>query len=172
MLKHDERAVYAMLFTNAASCERRKISCGQSFVGLVSFRCVRGSSVGMMIALSFEDKMTTLALEDDRVRIPGWVTDLRSFRRWAHSDDFPEHGRISFFNGEVWVDFSMEQVFMHNQVKSEFTIVVGGRVKSNGLGRFFPDGVLLTNALAGLSTISDGVFVSEESMDDGLVRFI
>jgi Uma2 family endonuclease len=116
--------------------------------------------------------MTTFALEDDRVRIPSWVKDLKSFRRWVHSESFPEHGRICFLRGEVWVDLSMEQVFTHNQVKGEFNISLGGWIKTNDLGRFFPDGAQLTNALAELSTIADGVFVSEESMDEGLVRFV
>jgi len=54
--------------------------------------------------------MTTFMLYTDRVTIPDGVDDLSSFRRWAHSDDFPETGRICFLQREVWVDLSKEQI--------------------------------------------------------------
>src|SRR5437870_3309760 len=83
---------------------------------------------------------TPLAIGDvvlmDQVRIPSWIVDLNSFRRWAHSDAFPESGWFSYLAGEIWVDMNMEQLFSHNAVKTEFTIVLGGLVRSEGLGRF------------------------------------
>lgn len=51
----------------------------------------------------------------DKTRIPSWVKDLESFRRWARSDEYPEHGWFSFLHGVFWVDLSMEQLFTHNQ---------------------------------------------------------
>ena len=48
--------------------------------------------------------MTRVLHEDDEIRIPAWVTDLASFRRWTEDDDFPESRRISFLLGEVWID--------------------------------------------------------------------
>jgi hypothetical protein len=45
---------------------------------------------------------------------------------------------------------SKEQVFTHNQLKQEFNLVIGGLVKAQRLGRFFPDGLLLTNDRAQL----------------------
>jgi hypothetical protein len=54
---------------------------------------------------------TTVVAEGDFVQIPDWVEDLESFRRWAHSDEFPETGRICYLDGEVWVDMSKEQFF-------------------------------------------------------------
>jgi hypothetical protein len=63
--------------------------------------------------------MSTILLDTQVVRIPLWVRDLASFRLWAHSDEFPEAGRICFFHGEVWVDMSKEQFFSHNQVRAE-----------------------------------------------------
>ena len=64
--------------------------------------------------------MNTIVLYDDSVDIPDGISDLAGFRRWAHSDDFPETGRICFLDGRVWLDVSKEQVFTHNQVKQEF----------------------------------------------------
>jgi hypothetical protein len=41
---------------------------------------------------------------DNGVRIPAWVRDLNSFRGWACSENFPQHGWFSFLNRDVWVD--------------------------------------------------------------------
>jgi hypothetical protein len=105
----------------------------------------------------------------DRVRIPAWVVDLESFRRWARSDEFPDQGRISYLRGEVWVDLSMEQLFSHSQVKTEYTVVVGGLVKSADLGYFFSDRTSLSNPAADLSTEPDGLFVAWETLRSGRV---
>jgi len=114
--------------------------------------------------------MNTIVLYDDSVDIPNGIGDLAGFRRWAHSDDFPEAGRICFLDGRVWVDMSKEQVFTHNQVKQEFNLVLGGLVKVERLGRFFPDGVLLTNDRAHLACQPDGTFVSRRSLKSGRIR--
>lgn len=115
--------------------------------------------------------MSTIVL-GERIRIPDFVDDLESFRRWARSDGFPERGRFSHLNGELWVDVMPEQLFTHNQVKGEFAIVLGGMVKSDRLGRYFHDRTLLTNSQAGLSTEPDGTFVSYASLKRDRVRLI
>ncbi len=107
--------------------------------------------------------MNTFVLDAEVVHIPSSVVDLDTFRRWAQSDEFPEVGRICYLHGEVWVDMSKEQVFSHNQVKNEFNLVVGGLVKAGRLGRYFPDGRLLSNADADVSSTPDGTFVSRQS---------
>jgi Uma2 family endonuclease len=108
----------------------------------------------------------------DKVRIPGWVQDLASFRRWAYSDEFPETGRICYLNGDVWVDLSREQLFTHNQVKVEFSYTLANVLKTERTGRFFPDGARLTNVEADLSCEPDGVFVSHDSLQAGRVRLV
>jgi Uma2 family endonuclease len=99
----------------------------------------------------------------DQVRIPKSVVDLASFRRWIDADDFPEEGRIDYLAGELWVDMSWEQVFTHNQVKSEFNMVLGRLVKKGRLGRYFPDGLRLSNLDADLSVQPDGTFIAQSS---------
>ena len=116
--------------------------------------------------------MNTIVLYDESVDIPSGIDDLAAFRRWAHSDGFPTTGRICFLNGRVWVDMSKEQVFTHNQLKQEFNLVVGGLVKSQGLGRFFPDGLLITNDRAQLACQPDGTFVSRKSLKSGRVHLV
>src|SRR4051794_24876815 len=96
---------------------------------------------------------------DEEVRLPEWVVGLQSFRRWADSDEFPEEGRIDYLKGEVWIDMSKEQVFSHNQCKTEFTAVLASLVKAEKLGRYFTDGLRLSNVGADLSAVPDGMFI-------------
>jgi Uma2 family endonuclease len=115
---------------------------------------------------------TVVVAPHKSVCIPGYVKDLASFRRWVHSGEFPEKTRICYLNGEVWVDLTMEDFFPHNQVKSEFNIVVGGLIKVLRKGRYVPDGMLVTNVAANLSCEPDGMFVSHESFDSGRIRLV
>ena len=62
---------------------------------------------------------------------------------------------------------SREQIFTHNQLKQEFNLVMGGLVKAERLGRFFPDGVLLTNDRAQLACQPDGTFVGRQALKLG-----
>jgi len=102
--------------------------------------------------------MSTIAVPDD-IRIPTWVVDLESFRRWVRSAEFPERGRFSHLAGGLWVDLSMESLG-HNQAKGEISVVLGALVKAGKLGRFFFDRMRLTNAEAELSTEPDAMFAS------------
>ena len=115
--------------------------------------------------------MSTIVFQEN-VRIPFSVIDLDSFREWAKSDEFPDRGRYSFLNGEVWVDLMPEQLFMHTSVKVEFGHVLHPMMKANRRGRFFGDGTLVTNVEAGLSTEPDGSVVLFGSMKRDRVRLI
>jgi Uma2 family endonuclease len=110
--------------------------------------------------------------ESDEVTIPEWVTDLESFRRWADADDFPAKGRIWFLNGEVWVDMSKEQVFTHVGVKTEINAVLAHLVKAERLGRYWADGVFLSNVTAEFAGIPDGTFVSRKALQSQQVRLV
>src|SRR5690348_1278657 len=111
-------------------------------------------------------------LYDSQVRVPDWVVDLESFRRWSDDDDFPEVGRFSFLDGEVWVDMSKEQLFSHNQVKMAIAFVLMGIVLAENMGRYFGDGAFISNVDADVSNQPDGLFVSLESLMQGLVRIV
>jgi Uma2 family endonuclease len=104
-----------------------------------------------------------------RGRIPDWVVDLDSFRRWSRSDDFPESGWFSYLAGEVWADPSMETAG-HNQAKWEVSLVLGGLVKAQTLGLFFPDRMRLVNVEADLSTEPDAMFISNKTLDAGTAQ--
>jgi Uma2 family endonuclease len=105
-----------------------------------------------------------------QLRLPGDLTDLDAFRRWARSDDCPEKVRFAFLNGILWVDLSMEQFFTHNQVKGQIGRKVGNLVEVLGGGYYAQDGMLLSHPKAGLSTIPDGLFVSYAALQSGRIR--
>ena len=115
--------------------------------------------------------MSTIVIAD-QVRIPSWVNDLESFRRWSRTDDYPEQGWVSFLDGEIWVDMDMEQLFTHNQVKTEFTVVLGRLTKEEEMGYFFSDRALLSNESANLSTERDGTFCSFDALEERRVCLV
>jgi Uma2 family endonuclease len=109
-------------------------------------------------------------LIDESVCIPAEVVDLDSFCRWATSDQYPERGRFSYLDGTIWVDLSMEDIYRHNQVKEAMGRVLGQLILDAKMGRFLPDGVLLRNRTANLSTEPDGAFISYDALRDGHVQ--
>ena len=109
---------------------------------------------------------------EDKVAIPTWIRDLESFRRWAHSDEFPASGWFSYLAGEIWVDLSREQLFSHNRVKAEITAVLVALVKSRQLGYLFADRARLCHAAADVYTEPDCLFVSYDSVKQGRIRLV
>lgn len=106
------------------------------------------------------------------VTIPNWVVDHDSYRCWARSDEFPEQGRFAYLNGTIWIDLTMEQLFSHNAVKTEFTSILHVFVKQHDLGYLFSDGVLVSSVEAALSNEPDACFISYNSVQAGKARWI
>src|SRR5579862_7480345 len=133
---------------------------------LLPSRCGRWGSAGFPYRSTTDQEFamtTVIQQEPEAVRIPAWLTDLASFRRWAKSDDFPQRGWYAHLGGDLWVDPSMERMG-HNQVKAEIAMVLGVLVKGARIGRFFADRMLLTNVEAELSTEPDGMFLSYDAI--------
>ena len=107
----------------------------------------------------------------EQATIPEWVHDLASFRRWAHSDDFPEHGRFAYLDGFLWVDLSMER-WMQNQIKKEINRVLANIEKAEDIGYYIVDRMLLTNLSANLSVEPDGMFVSNQCFEEELAVIV
>jgi Uma2 family endonuclease len=116
--------------------------------------------------------MHSLLLADKNVRTPAHFPDLDAYRAWAKSDAYPESGRFAYLAGDFYVDFSMEQLYTHNRVRTRITSRLDTITVAEDLGDFFSDGALLSNSDADLSCEPDGLFVSHESLDAGLVRLI
>jgi hypothetical protein len=116
--------------------------------------------------------MSTVVVENEVVHIPEGISDLDAFRSWADSEQFPESGRVCFLNGEVWADMTKEQLFTHILVKDEYTIGVGGLVRSVQSGYYFSDGLRLTSLQAGISVCPDGTFVSLRALRLGRAALV
>ena len=103
-------------------------------------------------------------------RLPVDLTTLDAFRQWARSERCPEKGRFAFLDGLLWVDVTREQFYTHNQVKEAIGRRLGTIVEESGLGRFAPDGMLLSHPPTNLSTMPDGLYVSYDALRTGRVR--
>jgi len=101
---------------------------------------------------------------EDHVDIPERIFQFESFRRWLHSDLFPNEGRISFINGVVIVDLSMEEFFDHGQVRFEIQPVVGNLLKETWFGRFASDGTRYSHLKTRLTTEPDGLVISRKPL--------
>jgi Uma2 family endonuclease len=108
----------------------------------------------------------------NRCRIPHWVDDFASFRRWTLSPEFPTEGRIDYLQSEIWVDLAMEELYGHNQIKTQYTVVLGGLTASEDLGLFMQDRMRLIHPQIGLSCEPDAMFASWETLQTGRLREI
>jgi Uma2 family endonuclease len=113
-----------------------------------------------------------VVIADRELVVPPSAHTLEGFRAWAKSDEFPERGRISFLDQEIFIDMSPEELQTHVKVKVEVGYVVVGLNKKSKRGDFYSDGTLLTNVAANLSTEPDGLFVTWEALESGRVRLI
>jgi len=104
------------------------------------------------------------------VTVPAWVTDNASFLRWAESEAAPERGKYGFFQGELWVDHTME-LLLHNLIKTAISFEVMTWAKAHGLGQYYSDGMLFSCPEIELSSEPDGIFVTEESLASKKVWF-
>jgi Uma2 family endonuclease len=107
---------------------------------------------------------------DGRLHIPAGIADLDSFRWWARSEGCPEHVDVAYLAGTLWVDLEPEELYTHNQVRSEVLGWLHPEAKAQDRGRAFGRGILLSNETADLATIPDGMFVSFDAFRRGRVR--
>ena len=115
--------------------------------------------------------MSTVII-DEAMRVPDSVVDLESFREWVYSEDFPEHGKVAFIQGEVWVEMNAERLQSHVGLKTNLHAVLSRLIDGLDLGLFYGDGALWTNSAADISNIPDGLFIAWDSLDTGRVRIV
>jgi Uma2 family endonuclease len=116
--------------------------------------------------------MATTVILDEGVEIPDGIRSLADFRRWTHSDDFPESGRIDYVNGRIEIDMAPEAMFSHSRPKIELLVVIGQLVKQFGIGEIFSDRMRISSIAGGVSAEPDLVFVSDDSIESGRVKLI
>jgi Uma2 family endonuclease len=118
------------------------------------------------------DPQTTTLCVNGSVHVPYGLPDLESFRAWTRSEEYPERGDFCWIRGMMWVDLSMEELFTHNQVKTEFTAALQFLVRQRKLGYVCADRMRVSHSEADLSCEPDMMFVSYKSLDECLIREI
>lgn len=113
-----------------------------------------------------------VVVENSKIFIPGWVNSLAEFRHWAETDEYPQSGWVSYLNGKIWVDASMEELLSHNRVKVAFTGMFYVLLGQHTVGSFVGDRMLLVHEPANLSTEPDGLFHTWETVKAGRLRLI
>jgi Uma2 family endonuclease len=109
---------------------------------------------------------------EDQIEIPSTISSLDEFRRWVHSKEFPERGRIDFIRNRIEIDMSAEELITHGTPKGEIYATLHQRAKRMKLGRTFVDKARVTNMAAELSAEPDIVFVSWESFESGRIQLV
>jgi Uma2 family endonuclease len=116
--------------------------------------------------------VATAVIFEERVVVPMDLRWLADFRRWALSDEFPEHGRIDYIGGMIDVDMSPEEVIAHGRLKGKMCARLLELVDELGLGLLFTDRTRVSSVEGDLSAEPDIVFVSNEALAEGRVRMI
>ena len=104
--------------------------------------------------------------------VPRDAFEHLGFRRWLTSAAFPEHVRATFAERELFVDMSPESIESHNKVRGAVTAALEWIVREEDLGEIYPDGALLTNEAAGLSTEPDVMFATWGTLEGGRLRLL
>ncbi len=99
-----------------------------------------------------------------QIEIPVWVNDLASFRKWVHSGVLPDKLPVHFINGQVWVDFSMEELNSHNRVKTALGITLARLIEEGDFGVYISDGMRYTSEDGDFSTEMDAAYVSHATL--------
>lgn len=115
---------------------------------------------------------TVIVTNSNQIDIPAWVVDFESFRRWLHTEEFPEQGKVCFINGKVWVDLSMEEYFSHNRVRTEITSVLHQLMKQTKFGEYVSEGMRYSHLESGLSTEPDGMVISKAALREKRVQLV
>lgn len=127
-----------------------------------------------MSAIRKRDACLVLVSDDRRndVRVPVGVHELAAFRRWAHSDAFPEKGRVDFIQGEVELDMSPEDLDTHGTPKVDVSAALCDEVRRRDLGRIWVDSTRLSNDEAQLSVEPDIILFLWETLESGRARLV
>jgi Uma2 family endonuclease len=112
----------------------------------------------------------TFVTNDWTLVVPPEAQTMDGFRAWATDDDFPEHVRVTFLEGEIIIDMSNEEMEAHANPKGEIISVLTVLCKQLKIGKVYPDGVLLTNQQAEVSNNPDALFFSYKSLEARRVR--
>ncbi|MCC6493372.1 MAG: Uma2 family endonuclease [Pirellulales bacterium] len=116
---------------------------------------------------------TVVPLESPaEVKIPPSAYTWDGFRAWAVSEDYPNHGKITFAAGKLIIDMSPESFEEQGAVKTEIARVLSQFVRERGLGYYRIDRTLVSNKEASLSSEPDSLFVSRTALRSGRAKLV
>src|SRR4051812_16207347 len=110
--------------------------------------------------------LATIALPEGNLRIPDGIANHRMFLKWLRSGDVPDDARVGYIANSVWIDPMAERAFAHNKIKTLVARVVDGLVENLGLGVYFGDGMTFTSEDKEFTCVPDGVFASQDAIDN------
>lgn len=116
--------------------------------------------------------MAGTVIFEEQVEIPLDVGSLADFRCWAHSESFPQRGRIDYIGGHIEVDMSPEDFYSHGTLKTEISGTLYQRLKRTRHGELVTDSTRISSIEADLSAEPDIVFVSHEALSSGRARLV
>jgi len=105
-------------------------------------------------------------------RTPPKPSSLAGFRAWVLSESFPEKLKATFFDGEVFLDMSKEDIRTHAAVKTAVSGTLFILNQEIDFGDLYINGVLITNIAANVSNNPDAVAVFWNSLKSGRVRYV
>jgi len=111
-----------------------------------------------------------MVVQDEKLEVPAWVVKHPSFLQWIRSGVVPEKLRLGYINGHIWIEKMSERAYSHNRLKAWITAILLPLIEESSLGAFYTDGMLYTCETEEFSTVPDGIFFSQESIDMGRVR--
>jgi Uma2 family endonuclease len=106
------------------------------------------------------------------IYIPASARTLTGFRAWVKSGVLPEKMRVAFINGEIYLDMPNEELETHVLVKAEIDRVLMNLNRVTKSGKFYTDGVLVTNEAANISNNPEALFIFWETLRSGKVRLV
>lgn len=112
-----------------------------------------------------------LFLPQENLQVPLHALTFEGFRRWVHSAEFPETGRIDFLNGDVETDMCPEDLHTHGIVKTAIVSALHALVAGR-LGETFTDRARVVSRFASLSVEPDAVVVLWDALQAGRVRYV
>jgi Uma2 family endonuclease len=113
---------------------------------------------------------SSLLPEGWMLSIPASAHTLAGFRAWVPT--LPERTRVTFFEGEVLLDMSNEDVVYHTKVKGEIFSKLYQLCRQLDLGEVYQDGSLLINKRAKVGNNPDALAALWASIDSGRFREI
>jgi Uma2 family endonuclease len=119
-----------------------------------------------------QPKRITIVTDRLTLEVPASAFTLPGFRVWATADDFPERVRVTFVSGEITLDMSNEELETHVAVKGEVARALMNLNRQQKLGKFYGDGVLLSNEQGDVSNNPDAVFVTYDTLQAGRVNLV